>query len=68
MRRCYTVDSSTPKPSPISSGCIFNAPLTNGDLTDHVNNVTGVTGNGQLTWSDSFGAYQIKTTTGGQNV
>lgn len=46
----------------ISGDLIFDAPLTQGDLTDHVSGVTasfGSTPNGDVTWDSTIGAYHF---------
>lgn len=67
MRRSYlNCNQNTDKPSVLPEGCIFYAPLSQNDMTDHVSGTTGVIGNGTFAWDSTYQAYKIKTTTGGQ--
>lgn len=53
-----------------SLGCVFYAPLTQNDLTDHIGGTTGVPVNassGNLVWNSSQNAYRLVSSTWGAN-
>ena len=57
MRREHTISSES-----LPEGCVFYAPLSQGDLTDHISGVTasfGSTPNGEVTWDSTIGAYHF---------
>lgn len=65
-RRHYNKLQQEPLP-PFAENLVFWAPLTEGDLTDHINGITGTLWNGTFVWNSEKQAYKIKTTSGGQN-
>lgn len=65
MKRQQHGLNNTPSPGgvPFAEDLIFWAPLTEGDLTDHISGVTGEIQNGTtVTWDSSKGMYLIDTT------
>lgn len=54
-----------------SLGCVFYAPLTQGDFTDHIGGTTGSPYNdtalNNLQWNSSVGAYRLVSSTWGAN-
>ena len=70
MRRQHNNVSSTPPgPTPgipFAEDLIFYAPLTEGDLTDHISGVTGTNNGGNITWNSTKQMYFIQSAaTGG---
>lgn len=50
---------------PFEENLVFFTPLTENDLTDHINNVTPIASLG-ATWDSNKSAYMFRTNTGGQ--
>lgn len=63
MKREHIISGTEPLP-PFSENLVFYAPLTNGDLTDHISGTNPtLTGNGIMTWDTNEQAYMFKMTT-----
>lgn len=58
MRREYNVIDKEPLP-PFAENLVFWAPLTEGDLTDHISGKNLTQTNGTVTWDAAVGAYKF---------
>lgn len=64
MKREHTLLKSEPLP-PFGENLVFWAPLTEGDLTDHISSVSGSTlGNASISWNPTESAYLMTTNQG----
>lgn len=64
MKREHIISGTEPLP-PFSENLVFYAPLTNGDLTDHISGTSGSSlGGASVAWNALNDAYVLTTNTG----